>query len=104
MRLNPQIIVKDGKATIVGHGHLKAEMVARLVVDGNQSVAETMEQYHLSPAEVHAALAYYYDNQAELDAAHALKLAEIEANSLKSSEHLAQLQARRLPLLRNEPL
>jgi hypothetical protein len=41
-----------------------------------------MAHYGLTAAEVHAALAYHYDNQAELDAVAAQLLDEIRANAM----------------------
>jgi uncharacterized protein (DUF433 family) len=62
------IEMRDGQAVIRGRGHLKARMVARKYIWEGQSVQSIMDHYQLSAAQVHAAIAYYYDNQAELDA------------------------------------
>lgn len=88
------IEMRDGKAYVVGRGHLKAEMVARMVIDGDYSVEETMAHYDLSAGEVHAALAYYYDNRIELDARRAGKGAEIAVNARDAREHLAEIRSR----------
>lgn len=64
------IIIKDGTARILGKEHLKAEVVARMHIGGNASIDEVMEHYNLSRAQIHAILAYYYENQTELDAAY----------------------------------
>jgi hypothetical protein len=42
------------------------------------SVDEIVKDYDLSHAQVHAALAYYYDHRAEIDAREATDLAEVE--------------------------
>lgn len=55
----------DGKALI--RRRYKAKLVAGMVVKAGATVEETMEQYGLSRAEVHAALAYYYDNQEAIE-------------------------------------
>jgi uncharacterized protein (DUF433 family) len=94
MQVLSHIIIRNGTAYIDGQGFLKAEMVARMVVDGDYSVEATMQHYNLSAAEVHAALVYYYDNRHELDERLAKQLAEIDANSLKASEHLALMASR----------
>lgn len=60
----------DGEAVLIGHGHLKAEYVARRHVNGGDSIEQVMEHYGLNRAELHAALTYFYDNQDTLDAAH----------------------------------
>jgi len=82
MQIINHIIMKDGQAYIERKPHLKAEMVARMVVDGDHSVEDVMAHYDLTAAEVHAALAYYYDNQAQLDAEYEQTLAEIRANAM----------------------
>jgi hypothetical protein len=41
--------------------------MAAMVVKAGVSVEETMKQYELTRAEVHAALAYYYDNQEAIE-------------------------------------
>jgi uncharacterized protein with von Willebrand factor type A (vWA) domain len=80
---------------IKGKEHLKAEMVARMVVDGDATIQQTMDHYGLSEAEVHAALTYYYDNRLELDRVHDAILAEIRANATTLQSFKARLAARR---------
>ena len=60
------IEIKDGRAMIRGK-NLKAKLVAAMVLKAGATIDETMEYYSLSHAEVYAALAYYYDNQDEID-------------------------------------
>lgn len=95
MQIINHIEIRDGKAYIAGREALKAEMVARMVVDGEYSVQETMEHYELSAGEVHAALAYYYDNRAELDLAREKQGQRIEKYALNASEHLQELRSRK---------
>ena len=62
------LIDDDGAACIDGSRmkviHLVKEMVARKL-----TVEQLRESFpHLSPAQVHAALAYYFDHKSELDA------------------------------------
>ena len=82
MQIINHIVMKDGQAHIEGKEHLKAEMVARMYTDGDYSVEDVMAHYVLTAAEVHAAIAYYYDNQTALDAAYNETLAEIQANAM----------------------
>lgn len=82
MQIINHIIMKDGQAYIERKPHLKAEMVARMYVDGDTSVEDVMAHYDLTTAEVHAALVYYYDNQAQLDTEYEQTLAEIRANAM----------------------
>ena len=95
MQVINHIFVKDNQAYIAGRSNLKAEMVARMVVDGAYSIEEVMEHYQLSAAEVHAAIAYYHDNHQELDRMQEQKWASIHENALDAEDHLASLKARR---------
>ena len=88
------IIMKDGQARISGKEHVKAEMVARMYVGTDYSIEDVMEQYKLTAAEVHAAIAYYYDNQAILDANHQTILDEIHTNAMTLDKFKAKLAAR----------
>lgn len=92
--MNSYIVIKDGEGRIAGKEHLKAEMVARMVVDGDSPIEVVMSQYDLTASEVHAALAYYYDNQPELDAAHERQLSEIQANAMTLEKFKAKLRSR----------
>lgn len=95
MHVINHIIIKDGVARIRDKEHLKAELVARLYVDGEQSIVAVMEHYGLSEAEVHSALAYYYDNRAALDAQYAVGWAEIRENALNLETFKAKLAAKK---------
>ena len=61
------IVFVDNHARIAGT-MLKAAIVARMHVVAGQSIEAVMEQYNLNRGQVHAALAYYYDNREELEA------------------------------------
>lgn len=45
----------------------------------NRSVEEIVQEYDLSHAQVHAALTYYYDHRAEIEAREAEDIAQAEA-------------------------
>src|SRR5258708_33676527 len=94
MQITTHIIMKDGQAYIEGKEHLKAEMVARMHVDGDYSIDEVMSHYHLTAAEVHAALSYYYDNRGELVAAHTRVLADIHHNAITLDKFQAKIAPR----------
>jgi uncharacterized protein (DUF433 family) len=51
---------------IVGKG-VTVEFLSRLIDDPQWSVERICANYGLTPAEVHAAWAFYYDHQAEID-------------------------------------
>jgi uncharacterized protein (DUF433 family) len=65
------IVFMDGTARVAGKEHLKAEIVARMVVDGEREIEYVMEHYKMTRSQVYAVLAYYYENQDELDKADA---------------------------------
>ena len=65
-------------ARIVGR-RITVSDVATWFLQMGQTVDEIVADYDLSHAQVHAALAYYYDHRAEIDAREAADLAEAEA-------------------------
>ncbi|MBN1967558.1 MAG: DUF433 domain-containing protein [Anaerolineae bacterium] len=90
------IELRDGHARIAGR-NLKAEYVARKHVAGGESIEAVMEHYDLTRAEVYAALAYYYENRAVLDAeyAHTIEQALADGTMVDSQNLKARIQARR---------
>jgi uncharacterized protein (DUF433 family) len=71
---NPHIVLNEKGRAVVRDTRSKVTMIARDHLDGGLTPREIHEAYpHLSLAAIHAALSYYYDHQAELDA-------EIEAS------------------------
>ena len=88
------IIMKDGQARISGKEHIKAEMVARMYVGTDYSIEDVMAQYNLTAAGVHATIAYYYDNQAILDANHNKVIEEIRENAMTLDKFKAKLESR----------
>lgn len=81
---------RGGKPRIEGHG-LTVAFIASLHERFNVSVAEICAEYDLVPAEVHAALAYYYDHREAIDAVEADDAAWVEQYA---REHPSQLGAR----------
>ncbi len=86
------ITFKDGEARITGKEHLKAELVARMHVNGERSIAYVMDHYGLTRSEVYAALAYYYENQGTLDEAY--ERAWRESKAVKSADFEAEIRTR----------
>lgn len=72
--------------------------VAQIVMDylaHGWSPDEMCRHYpHLSPAEVHTAMAYYYDHQAEIDAEIQSELAEVRAAQAAAELSPFQLRMR----------
>jgi uncharacterized protein (DUF433 family) len=82
MEVINHIVLRDGIAYMRSRENLRAEMVARMVVDGEQPVEAVMDHYGLTAGEVYAALAYYFDNRESLDAEYYATLAEIRENAM----------------------
>lgn len=93
--IKSHIVFHNGEAIIAGRGNLKAEYVARRHVAGGDPIDAVMDHYGLTRAEVYAALAYYYDNQAALDAEYARAFTEgRQQGALDSVELEARIRAR----------
>jgi len=89
------IEIKDGYARIVGRT-LKAERVARMHVDAEAPIDEVMAHCGLTRAEVYAALAYYYENQALLDHAYAAAIQQgRDRGAVDSATFKAEINQRR---------
>jgi uncharacterized protein (DUF433 family) len=93
MEVVNHIEIVDGQARIRGRT-LKAKMVARMHLWENQPIKKVMEHYGLSAAEVYAALAFYYDNQAELDAEYEANIALLREVGTSSAEFKARIEKR----------
>ena len=93
MQVVNHIEIRDDTAYVAGR-NVKAKMVARMVVREKASVEQVVEQYSLTPAEVHAALAYYYDNQAVLDAEYEANIAQLKQTGTSFENFKAQIAAR----------
>src|SRR5687767_14822728 len=87
------IEIIDGSAVIRGR-NLKAKLVASMRVKGGASIEEVMEQYRLTRAEVHSALAYYYDNQAAIEQSFDEAAAYAREVGISSDELKSKLRAR----------
>lgn len=94
MEILTHLVLRDGQAWIESKPGLKAEMVARMVVDGSHTIDEVMNHYGIGAADVHSALAYYYDHRQTLDAAYAETLAEIRENAMTLAKFKAQLASK----------
>lgn len=81
----------NGSAVIAGTG-LKVHVIAPMYVNGYASAEWIIENYELTPAQFYAAVSYYFDHRAEIDA----KLREFEEylkeHGVSSDELLARLK------------
>lgn len=58
--------VLGGKPRIAGH-RISVAHIAQMYLNMGESIEEIARDYNLSPASVHAAMTYYYDNREEID-------------------------------------
>lgn len=68
-----------GVAWISGTQVKVVEIVADWLAHGSSPEEMHFQFPHLSPAQIHSALAYYYDHQAELEADIARRLEQVES-------------------------
>jgi uncharacterized protein (DUF433 family) len=88
------IELRDGRALIVGTAITVEDIVALHVI--NQSRVEWIaEQYDLTLAQIHAALAHYYDHREEVDEALKTGEARAQAAGVPFDETLQRLRSRR---------
>lgn len=84
----------SSKYRIVGKG-VTVEFLATLLNHPDWTMEAICANYNLTPAEVHAAWAFYYDHQAEIDARLAADVSPYtEADAVKRAELLAQYRER----------
>lgn len=69
----------EGRAWITGAGTKVIEIALDKLAYGWNPEEMCLQHPHLSLAQIHAALSYYYDHQAELDAEIAGQIREYEA-------------------------
>lgn len=94
----PHITVNPrGVPCIDGTRHRVIDIVADHVVHG-YSAAQIVEQYpDLTPAQVHAALTYYYDHQADMDAALVASYSQTEHQRRHHTPHPKLIATRMRP-------
>lgn len=75
---------------------IKVKLLATYVQQGHNSQQIQQAMPHLSLAQIHAALAYYYDHQSEIDEENrrAEEISQAHANSPEQRAFVAKLLAR----------
>jgi uncharacterized protein (DUF433 family) len=87
------IEIVDGKPVIKSR-NVKVKMIARMYLAEGITIDDVMEQYNLTPAQVHAAMAYYYDHIEYFKQLEQDEEALLEPIKQESAERLAKLRAR----------
>ena len=78
---------------IKGRG-IKVRMIAEMHLEGSATIESLMEHYRLSPAEVHSALAYYYDHRETFEQTTQAVESLLEAAKHESKIGLEKMQMR----------
>lgn len=73
--------------------NVKVRMIAQMYTHG-QTANDVAEHYGISLADVHAALAYYYDNQSYFDAIDKRNAALREKHGISAVEHREQMRSK----------
>jgi len=80
-----------GKPRVAGHG-ITVQFLSLFINDPNWTVEKICEHYGLTPAQVHAAWAFYYDHKEEID--HSIEQDRIGYERLSNDpEYLARIAA-----------
>lgn len=69
----------DGEPTITGTNMTVMDIAAMYVMNGS-SIEWITNEYGLNPSQIHAAIAYYYDNREAIDRAIATEEAVMKAS------------------------
>jgi uncharacterized protein (DUF433 family) len=87
-------LVENG--AYVADRRVKVKMVAGMYIHAGASIEQIMAQYALTAAEVHSALAYYYDHQDQFEAADRELEPLVEQARKASAATLEALRARKI--------
>lgn len=93
MELNDLLQIRNGQAFIAG-SNLKAKPVARMHLWEKHSLEEVMNHCHSSAAEVHTALAFYYDNREALDAEYEQHMELLKQVGTSTADFRAKIEDR----------
>lgn len=80
----------DGDVPRTQNRNVKVRMIAQFYLEAGSSVADIAEQYGITQADVHAALAYYYDHKPYFDE----RDREIEKLRQETLPHSEEMRAR----------
>lgn len=83
----PKLVIAGTKITV----HEIAEMVGH----GGATIDWILENFTLTRAQIHAALAYYYEHQTQIDDEIAATNADVKRRATDAQSHLAEMRARR---------
>ncbi|GIK65139.1 MAG: hypothetical protein BroJett018_29330 [Chloroflexota bacterium] len=79
---------------VIAGKRITVHEIASMVAIGGSPVEWVVENFDLTPAEIHAALSYYYDHQEQIDREIREADEYVEQHAIDAREHLAKLRAR----------
>jgi len=85
------IEIHDGRAVVAG---IKVANIAAIYVHQQTPIEWIVENYDLTPAQIHAALSYYYDHREEIDREIQTGGDLAQQSGIPSSDMLAQMRKR----------
>ncbi len=96
INLLEQIENEFGRLKLVVAGtKITVHEIAEMVQHGGATVDWILENFALNRAQIHAALAYYYEHQAQLDQEIAATNTDVRRRATDAQTHLAQIRARK---------
>ncbi len=87
------VIDQEGNACTINR-RVKVKMIVQKHLLGGESLPAIAEHYGIDLADVHAAMAYYYDNKANMDAEFARDEALIQQVGVSSADLKAKIRQR----------
>lgn len=93
-------LVDDGLGGIepvIAGKKITVHEIAAMVAIGGSSVQWVVENFDLTPAQIHAALSYYYDHQEQIDREIREADEYVRQHAIDAQAHLAEIRARKKP-------
>jgi uncharacterized protein (DUF433 family) len=90
------LIDEDSNARTINR-RVKVKMIAQKYLLGGETIPVIADHYGIELADVHAALAYYYDNRAAMDAEIARDEALIQQVGVSNAELKSKIRQRMVP-------
>jgi uncharacterized protein (DUF433 family) len=80
---------------VIREQNVKVKMIVYMYLKAGASIEAIIEQYGLTHAQFHSALAYYYDNQEEFEEADRNREEMIEPIKKESAARLERMRSKR---------
>jgi uncharacterized protein (DUF433 family) len=87
-------IVIDNEIAYTQNRRVKVRMIAAKYLEAGENIESIAEHYNITLADVHAALAFYYDNRAMFDELDRRNQEQVGRYGISAEDHLAQIRSR----------